>query len=183
MTEAEFKDLAHRLGDYLKNAHWAQIKLPGMRESHMGVIFKRQKDYWKFRILVEERIRSRLHNASKPKKENNRNWLKSQLGPGFSSIDLLTIWNIQKGECYYCGKSLGTEHNRSRYHADHIRSLSLGGRHHPRNIAVCCPHCNVRKSDLTFPEFMRQLKVSPQRIQQMHKIDVIRRRTFPLSDE
>jgi hypothetical protein len=97
ITEAELNDLAHGLGDYLASAHWARIRLPGMVESHPGLIFANPKHYGRFRHFMEMRIRGRLY--LKPK-AGQRAWLKSELGPGFSDKDLRAIRDIACSPSY-----------------------------------------------------------------------------------
>lgn len=49
--------------------------------------------------------------------------------------------NLQRNKCVYCHCSLDDG-----FHVDHINPLAKGGDHHPLNIQLLCPTCNVRKS-------------------------------------
>lgn len=49
--------------------------------------------------------------------------------------------------CAYCGR-YGTDRigpDGTWWHIDHIRSLAMGGAHHPSNLARACHGCNTRK--------------------------------------
>jgi 5-methylcytosine-specific restriction endonuclease McrA len=54
----------------------------------------------------------------------------------------------QGGCCFYCRAEVGDD-----YHLDHVIPVAHGGPHHPDNLVVACPTCNVRKSDLMPWEF------------------------------
>jgi 5-methylcytosine-specific restriction endonuclease McrA len=43
--------------------------------------------------------------------------------------------------CYWCGVKCKTK-----YHVDHYRALSKGGKHEVSNLVIACPTCNLRKS-------------------------------------
>lgn len=50
------------------------------------------------------------------------------------------LFNAQGGKCIYCLRKLG-----SRYHADHIVPLALGGTNWISNIQLTCKSCNSSK--------------------------------------
>lgn len=52
-----------------------------------------------------------------------------------------SIFDLQKGHCAICKIKLDKT-----YHVDHIYPISKGGKHHPQNIQLLCPSCNIRKS-------------------------------------
>jgi 5-methylcytosine-specific restriction endonuclease McrA len=72
-------------------------------------------------------------------------------------VDTQKIWDIQGGECYYCGKKLGSFYERSGYQLDHLKPLSLEGQHSPLNLVITCIDCNLRKCMKTEEEFFKVL--------------------------
>lgn len=54
--------------------------------------------------------------------------------------DIHAQYRRQKGKCYYCHKSVGTD-----YHVDHVVPLSRGGSDDISNIVIACSHCNCSK--------------------------------------
>jgi 5-methylcytosine-specific restriction endonuclease McrA len=46
-----------------------------------------------------------------------------------------------KKVCHWCGTKC-----KAKYHVDHYRPLSKGGRHEVSNLVIACPPCNLRKS-------------------------------------
>lgn len=83
----------------------------------------RQKIYWK--------------TAS-----GNRAKSKSEAEGVFTKSDIVDIWHLQQGACYFCGVPLKTPTEKHPFHIDHIVPLSLGGDEWPDNLALLCQHCN-----------------------------------------
>lgn len=54
--------------------------------------------------------------------------------------DIKRLMALQRGRCAHCGESIA-----SRYHADHIVPLKLGGTNDANNIQLLCPTCNLKK--------------------------------------
>ena len=50
--------------------------------------------------------------------------------------------------CAYCSEDCTFDH-----HFDHRLPMSRGGIHHPDNISIACPTCNLRKGGMTDNEF------------------------------
>jgi 5-methylcytosine-specific restriction endonuclease McrA len=61
-------------------------------------------------------------------------------GGTHTAKDIQIQYDLQEGECFYCGKTLG-----DRYHVDHVMPVSLGGSNGPENLVIACPRCNIRK--------------------------------------
>lgn len=59
----------------------------------------------------------------------------------FSREDLAGLFDRQGGKCIYCNRKLKTK-----YHADHIVPLSLGGTNKISNIQLLCQPCNLAKA-------------------------------------
>lgn len=67
-------------------------------------------------------------------------------GGGFTSKDVVALFEEQKGLCVYCKISLDSE----TYHVDHVIPLSRGGGNTKENIALACPSCNTSKGNKLF---------------------------------
>ena len=69
--------------------------------------------------------------------------------------DMRTIYNDQKGLCYYCAKPVSWKGR----HDDHKIPVSRGGSNGPENLAVTCPTCNTSKGDKTAEEYIMWRKL------------------------
>ena len=59
---------------------------------------------------------------------------------GISGPELLRWKKAQAKVCYWCAAKCAR-----RYHVDHYRPLSKGGKHEVSNLVIACPTCNLRK--------------------------------------
>ena len=66
--------------------------------------------------------------------------------------DIQRIFKQQRGRCAYCPKSL-----KNGYHVDHIKPLSKGGEHLPRNVQLTCEPCNLKKRAMDPVEFAQKI--------------------------
>lgn len=64
--------------------------------------------------------------------------------------DIEDLYNLQEGQCYYCGMGVG-----QRYHIDHKTPLCRGGSNGRENLCVSCPKCNMEKKTKTEEEYVR----------------------------
>lgn len=72
--------------------------------------------------------------------------------------DIGKIFDIQSGECYYCGTPFEDDFGvKNRFHVDHLIPLSLGGQHSPLNLVIACIECNLKKCKKTEEEFFKVL--------------------------
>ncbi len=55
--------------------------------------------------------------------------------------------------CFYCHESV------DKYHIDHMKPLSRGGKSTKDNLCVACPTCNLSKHTQTAEEFMERRAV------------------------
>lgn len=53
--------------------------------------------------------------------------------------------------CPYCGKDMGHD-----LHCDHIYPVSKGGLSTPQNMVYICSDCNLKKTDLTLAQFIKE---------------------------
>jgi hypothetical protein len=63
------------------------------------------------------------------------------------------IFKRDKGICHYCGKPAHT--------LDHLKPRSKGGYSTPKNLVCCCYHCNQKKSNLDYDEFLKLIENKP----------------------
>ncbi len=73
--------------------------------------------------------------------------------------DILALWAIQNGECYFCGDPLKPASEKKPFAVDHLVPLASGGNEWPRNIALLCRHCNQTKHSKSERAFWCVLEV------------------------
>jgi len=76
---------------------------------------------------------------------------RKQNAPVVEKIDRDYIFRRDKGKCHLCGKKVDPKN----WHLDHLLSLSMGGEHSYRNVAVTHPRCNLRKGTGRLPSQLR----------------------------
>ena len=59
--------------------------------------------------------------------------------------DIVVLYKLQEGQCYYCEAPLGNIGGKDAYHLDHLMAISKGGTNWPGNLALACSLCNRRK--------------------------------------
>ncbi|PIY81370.1 hypothetical protein COY00_03290 [Candidatus Pacearchaeota archaeon CG_4_10_14_0_2_um_filter_35_33] len=52
-----------------------------------------------------------------------------------------TVFDKQKGKCYFCKKRLGLSHT----HYDHVKEVSRGGKSTTSNLRVVCANCHYER--------------------------------------
>lgn len=70
--------------------------------------------------------------------------------------ELIELWEIQEGYCYYCRTDLFPLSFR-KIHVDHKIPLSQRGLNTPENICWTCEKCNTTKNNKTEKEFIKLL--------------------------
>lgn len=58
-------------------------------------------------------------------------------------------------KCHYCGRPI----SRCQSTLDHLYPKSLGGPTIPDNLAICCPECNLYKSNMTEEQFIHYCSI------------------------
>ena len=98
------------------------------------------------------------------KRENNRyaseyyRKIKGDADGHYTKNDVLKIFEIQCGRCYYCLKEISYTGSRKNFHVEHMTPLSKGGSNWPENIACACVECNQLKSNRGANAFWNLLK-------------------------
>lgn len=101
--------------------------------------------------------RWRKENPEKARGYNSRRLArKSQLPTACPANIEAILFDVQDGQCMYCGCDLADG-----YHLDHIIPLALAdllGKHHPghvpSNLALACIHCNTSKNDTLLEDWL-----------------------------
>ena len=63
----------------------------------------------------------------------------------YTDEDVRCLYELQNGECYFCGDKLGMIGHLGSFHIDHLVPVSKGGTNWPGNLALVCEFCNKRK--------------------------------------
>ena len=66
-----------------------------------------------------------------------------------SVLDIRKLRSLQKNKCPACRQEL------VKFHIDHIKPLSKGGKHELLNLQLLCPTCNLNKSAKDPVDFMQ----------------------------
>ncbi len=85
------------------------------------------------------------------KYENRRAKLR-KAGGSHTNAHIAKIYNLQCGECYFCGKTLALK-GKDKYVKDHLEAIWNGGTDWPNNIALVCQNCNQKKQTQSEYEF------------------------------
>ncbi|WP_101757826.1 HNH endonuclease [Oceanicoccus sp. KOV_DT_Chl] len=59
--------------------------------------------------------------------------------------DIEVIYSLQKGECYFCSRVLGSPGEKGTFHIDHLNPIAKGGDNWPNNLCLACEQCNKSK--------------------------------------
>ena len=101
----------------------------------------------------------KINSINKKYKELSRRTAYMEKTPGFhTESDIEEIWNIQKGQCHFCGTDLGKPNEKWAFERDHLIPVSRGGSDWPLNIALTCRKCNSDKSNSDEVEYWKYLK-------------------------
>lgn len=79
-------------------------------------------------------------------------------GGAHTKQEILELFEVQQGRCYYCGISLGDDNSRAKYHIDHYISVLNGGSNDVTNIVLSCQDCNLDKRDLNGDDFQKDIR-------------------------
>lgn len=77
-------------------------------------------------------------------------------GGKYSKADVIMLFNLQNGSCYYCLSSLVDLNNKERFHIDHYISVANGGTNGLENLVLACPICNIKKGSENGDSFARK---------------------------
>lgn len=72
----------------------------------------------------------------------NRRALEISASGKIESDEIIRLYGMQKGKCWWCGKRI-----KGTYHIDHRIPLSRGGSNLTENLVISCPHCNKSKGN------------------------------------
>jgi 5-methylcytosine-specific restriction endonuclease McrA len=87
---------------------------------------------------------------------------RDELEGHYTMADVERMWHKQGGRCFWCGTACGSAPSEWEFHVDHLTPASrkdLGATNWPKNLAIACPECNHKKSDMLPIEFkLRRLR-------------------------
>jgi 5-methylcytosine-specific restriction endonuclease McrA/predicted nucleic acid-binding Zn ribbon protein len=128
--------------------HWNQRTLAVV----YGGKFEVSSEHWpeidKLRILAQQK----KYNQTAATYRKDR---KSQAEGMFTKADIIELWQLQDGECYFCSTALKPPSEKHPFHIDHLIPLSLGGNEWPENLSLLCQKCNNVKYTKSEKEFWR----------------------------
>ena|SRR5258706_11475115 len=113
-----------------------------------------------YRANNRERINANLRRYFKENPEVNRIGARKRRAVvrgcegTHTKAQILELLSAQQGRCVYCKVDL------TKYHADHVLPLALGGSNWISNIQLLCPSCNQRKHAKHPAEFAKQMGVA-----------------------
>lgn len=116
---------ATRRRDYAKA--YALVNLDYVRAKSVDAYYRRKLAGLLIRGSCKEK--ARIRNARRRTSDDKL--------PTNYVVKLLAL---QRGRCGNCRKKVG-----GKYHLDHIRAVSLGGKTVVGNMEILCPTCNLRK--------------------------------------
>lgn len=109
-----------------------------------------------YRVANRERVAAGLaawhaaHPDARRVHESKRRARKADVGGSLSVGLSAKLFELQRGKCACCGKSLGSD-----YHLDHRTPLALGGQNVDGNMQLLRSICNLQKGVRHPVEFMQ----------------------------
>lgn len=76
----------------------------------------------------------------------------------YTESDVEKLFTMQSGECYFCGKRLGSIGEKFAFHIDHLLPIAKDGTNWPGNLALTCGFCNKRKHSASTNQLWAKLK-------------------------
>lgn len=119
----------------------ANDRIRGKKRYAANVEKERERGRLKYQRLMAtnpEQHRSKSRRSNHTRRARKRG---NTSGEHFTKQDIESLFNSQKGLCWWCGKKL------KKYEIDHRIPLARGGSNSANNICLTCSHCNRTKSD------------------------------------
>lgn len=152
----------------LKFKEWLQRNPSYMREYKSSPRYKEQARAYSRRYREEnlERVTERFKEWEARNPKHTTEWVRRNRERAREQVrrrrarlkgvdsrlvterDIRRLYWRQRGQCAYCGVSLGTD-----YHVDHVIPVSRGGRNSVGNLLLACPTCNLSKGDKLLSEW------------------------------
>ncbi|OGQ00789.1 MAG: hypothetical protein A2Z40_04235 [Deltaproteobacteria bacterium RBG_19FT_COMBO_60_16] len=149
------KETAYRAAYYRANKERVKASIAAWREKHPEQV-KAYLDKWREKNPTRGREYSseyRKANSERVKITNKNRHARKKGNGGKLSPDIASnLFNLQRGKCVVCKKSL----KKTGFHLDHIVPLIKGGRNEDKNIQLTCPTCNIKKGGKDPIQFMQE---------------------------
>ncbi|ODB95101.1 hypothetical protein A3197_17195 [Candidatus Thiodiazotropha endoloripes] len=104
-----------------------------------------------------ESVREQIKKLEDREKYQRRKERIAETEGHHTEAQIAAVWEMQDGQCYYCGDPLIPRGSKGAYHKDHIIPLSQMGTHWIDNIALACDRCNSLKGALSVKLFKEKL--------------------------
>ena len=153
MAKHQFDQNANEIWLYFQNViQWVQLTIPHYRREMKGVewgyLYNNYHDEMYDTDKLEEEISMLMADDDVTRKSGIYDYIftrkESSLSiRSFTSRDIRTAYEKQKGKCRKCGEKFPIEE----MEADHITPWSQGGKTVSENCQMLCRDCNRRKSD------------------------------------
>ncbi|MDX1915166.1 MAG: HNH endonuclease signature motif containing protein [Methylophilus sp.] len=138
-------------GQSLSHEEWVYlIESSGQQTVRYGGKFEvthENHEYLKKQLYIEQK---RLYSKRAAIRRRAR---QLQAEGSFTKDDILAIWQLQSGACYFCGISLKHPSEKHSFHIDHLIPLYHGGSEWPENLSLLCQSCNNIKYTKSEKEF------------------------------
>jgi len=135
----------------LNHMQYVRRKANGYHDAHIAAYWLKYRE----RFSAAAVKRAAKWNAANPEKAQNamRNSShKRRAQTKGQTVSLVHLEDILKRDgyhCYLCNKAITD----GKIHFDHVVPLSKGGAHHPDNLKVTHPSCNLHKSNRSVEEW------------------------------
>ncbi len=101
--------------------------------------------------------RNEIHKLYERERKRRRRQREREAEGFHTDEQVLAVWHLQDGRCYYCGDLLGAPDTEHAFQKDHVVSLDLMGTHWIENIALTCVRCNSSKGAMSEKAFRKEL--------------------------
>lgn len=145
-------------------AHQSKPEVKARKRAYDAVYNEKHKERKRQQVLARYYSKSDEIKAKvREWQDNNRDRVRaykqatkaarrSTVEVGMSGAELHEWRSAQPKVCHWCGVKCARK-----FHVDHYRALSKGGKHEASNLRIACPTCNLRKHAKDPLDFAREV--------------------------